>query len=296
MQKIKRWFGDMPMTWPSVFVLAVVTAVYTALINQVPFLYDTSFRDIAIYPEYWILFAVIIVVNCEKWWEASIKCFVFFLVSQPLIYLIEVPFSEEGWGLFAYYPYWFYITLLTIPGGAIAFLLKRKDWISVLVLSVATGYLAYAALYHLDTTLSHFPYHLFSAVFCVGLALFLIFVLLDKNWLRTAAFAVLCAALVYFAVSTQIWVRHTTEQIGLGDGEWVCVVDDASIATVRMENGIVTVTSGESGSTVARFTKEDGTIKEYDITVLGKSMFCSEIEPSENSSAAEGTTDEEVTP
>ena len=28
------------------------------------------------------------------------KVFVFFLISQPLIYLFQVPFSQDGWGLF----------------------------------------------------------------------------------------------------------------------------------------------------------------------------------------------------
>ena len=90
MWKIKKYFGEFNMTWLKVILLAIFTAVYTALINQVSFMKDTSFQDIAIYVDWWILFAVFIIVNCEKWWEASLKCFVFFLISQPLIYLIAV--------------------------------------------------------------------------------------------------------------------------------------------------------------------------------------------------------------
>ena len=92
MKYIKKLFGEVNMTWPKVIIFAVVTAIYTALINQVPFLKDTSFRDIAISFECWILFAIIIIVNSKSGLDSALKTFVFFLISQPLIYLIEVPF------------------------------------------------------------------------------------------------------------------------------------------------------------------------------------------------------------
>ena len=60
MSGMKKYFGQFPMTWPRVIFLALVTAVYTALINQVSVLKDTSFQDIAIYLDWWILFAVFI--------------------------------------------------------------------------------------------------------------------------------------------------------------------------------------------------------------------------------------------
>ena len=143
MSGIKDWFLNQNMSWIKVIIMAVITAVITAVLNLIPSLSDTSFQDIAINLDCWILFAVFIIVNCEKWWEASLKTFTFFLISQPLIYLIEVPFVALGFGLFQYYKYWFMITILTLPGAAIAFLLKRGSWISVVVLSVATGFLSY---------------------------------------------------------------------------------------------------------------------------------------------------------
>ena len=92
MKYIKKLFGEVNMTWPKVIIFAVVTAIYTALINQVPFFKYTSFRDIAISFECWILFAIIIIVNSKSGLDSALKTFVFFLISQPLIYLIEVPF------------------------------------------------------------------------------------------------------------------------------------------------------------------------------------------------------------
>lgn len=118
---MKKYFGEYNIRWSRVIILAVITAVYTAVINLMPFLKETSFQDIAISLECWILFAVFIIVNCKNWWEASLKCFVFFLISQPLIYLIEVPFNSLGWRIFQYYKYWFIMTVLTLPGAVVAF-------------------------------------------------------------------------------------------------------------------------------------------------------------------------------
>ena len=106
------------MSWPVVIAMAVALGVWTALMAMlVPD--GNSFHDIAVTAEWWVLPAIIIIVNCKKPWEAALKVFAFFLVSQPLVYLIQVPFNSMGWGLFQYYPYWFKITLLTLPGGFI---------------------------------------------------------------------------------------------------------------------------------------------------------------------------------
>ena len=87
-----------------------------------PITKDTSFRDIAIMFEWWTLFGIIIIINSKS------------LVSQPLIYLIQVPFSSMGWGLFGYYRYWFYWTLACIPMGFIGYYIKKKNYLSILIL------------------------------------------------------------------------------------------------------------------------------------------------------------------
>ena len=121
MEKLK-FFSSQKMSWLKVIIFSISTAVLTAVLNLIPFLNNTSFQDIAISYECWILFAIYIIVNCQKWYEAALKTFVFFLISQPLIYLIEVPFDDMGFQLFTYYKFWFILTLLTLPGAASAFL------------------------------------------------------------------------------------------------------------------------------------------------------------------------------
>lgn len=194
MNSVKKFFLNYNMTWLRVILFAVITAVVTAGLNEIKFLNDTSFQDIAIAFECWFLFAVFIIVNCETWWEASLKTFVFFLLSQPLIFLLEVPFEPLGWDIFMYYSRWFKLTLLTLPGAAVAFLVKKQRWYSVPVLCVATSYLAFVAVMYLKSVIEHFPHHLLSCVFCIALAVFFILVLFDKKSLRVSSFAVTAAA------------------------------------------------------------------------------------------------------
>lgn len=267
MSKIRKLFGEYNMTWPKVIIFAVITAVYTALINQVPFLYDTSFQDIAIAFECWFLFAIFIIVNCKTWLEASLKTFVFFLISQPLIYLIEVPFL--GWSVFGYYKYWAVITVLTLPGAAIAFLLKKKNWLSVLVLSVATGYLAYACVSYSRTAIHDFPHHLLSAIFCFALAIFFVFVLLDEKKHRIAALAIFAVVMIISAAVIHL-SNPGTAAIDLGEGKWKYTIQDDTFFDVEIyEDNSAVITGKKDGSTYLIFTDENGTEQEYYVTVSG---------------------------
>ena len=83
------------MSWVKLIIFAVITGVYTGLINQISFLHNTSFSDIAVSFECWIFFGTVIIMNSKSNIDSALKCFVFFLVSQPLVYLTEVPFI--GW-------------------------------------------------------------------------------------------------------------------------------------------------------------------------------------------------------
>lgn len=259
------------MTWPKVILFAIVTAVYTALINQPAFLKDTSFQDIAVNLECWILFALIIILNCKKWWEASLKCFVFFLISQPLIFLIEVPFNSMGFGLFMYYKYWFVITILTLPGAAIAFLVKKKNWLSVLVLSVACCYLIWQGMEYAWSAMGDFPHHLLSAVFCFAFAIVLVFALLDGKSHRMAAIALMAVALAF----TVFFFAPVRKQlINLPEGNWTATTEDPEIAQIDSVEGTQAVIhAGHDGTTFIIFTNEEGETVEYNVTVSGGSMY-----------------------
>lgn len=278
MSGMKKYFGQITMTWPRVIFLALITAVYTALINQVSLLKDTSFQDIAIYLDWWILFAVFIIVNCEKWWEAALKCFVFFLVSQPLIFLIEVPFYAQGWEIFRYYDYWFKVTLLTLPGAVIAFQLKKKNWMSVLVLSVATGYLAYASINYFRAAMTNFPNHLLSSIFDLGLAVFFVFVLFDKKKHHIVALSFI---IVVLTVSVFLTRPDNTWEIILDEGSWTYTMEDESVVLLEITDGHhVTLTAKKDGYTFIRFENSDGTEVNYYLTVSNGSIWINLLDES----------------
>lgn len=199
----KKFFGGLNMSWPAVIIFAVIMGIYTALMAM--FAPDgNSFHDIAVTPEWWVLPAVLIIINCKKPLEAALKTFVFFLISQPLVYLIQVPFNQQGWGLFGYYPYWFKITLLTLPAAFIAWFIKKDKWYSALILSGATVLLALTGVSYLLQCLNTPPNHLISIIYCFATAIIFIFTILKKKSTRAICLSITVAAAAGYYLLTNL--------------------------------------------------------------------------------------------
>ena len=164
---LDRLYGGLNMSWPAVIVFAAATAVLTAAFLIIPVFKRTSFERMGVYLEAWIFFAVIIMANCKKPLESALKTFVFFLISQPLIYLLQVPFSNLGWGIFRYYTYWFIWTLITFPMAYFGWYITKKNWISVLIFSPVLAFLGYTAWECGSFASRHFPNLIIAAMFCV---------------------------------------------------------------------------------------------------------------------------------
>ena len=193
-----KLFGGLKMSWLNVILFAVATAVYTAAMMIFVRPIDLSFRDIGATFECWILFAIIIMTNCKKPLESALKTFVFFLISQPLIYLFQVPFSEMGWRLFGYYRYWFIWTLLTLPMAFVGWYLKKRNWVSVLILSPMLLLLAMLGVGFIQSAIKNPPYHLLSGIFCFAQIILYAFGLFDKkrDKILTLVIGLLCTLAV----------------------------------------------------------------------------------------------------
>lgn len=179
MQKI---FGKLNITWPKVIVSAIVIGVLVGLLNCVPFLLDTSFRDPAIYLDFWILCGIIIIMNSKSNMDSGLKCLVFFLISQPLIYLVEVPFVRIGWGILSYYQNWILPTILCFPMGYIGYYIKKNKWWGLLILLPMMILLAYGVNTYLSGLLYAFPKHLLSYIFsCSCLIIFPLYLFKNKK-------------------------------------------------------------------------------------------------------------------
>ena len=178
---MKKLFGGLNITWTKLIIWAIIAGVYTAVMAILPITRDTSFRDIAVTFEVWILFGILIITNSKSPKESALKCFVFFLISQPLVYLLQVPFSWQGWGLFKYYGYWFVWTCLCIPMGYIGYYMRSNKWWGLLILTPMIIFLGSHYYGFLSEAYAFFPNHLLTAIFCaVTMILYSLFIFDNK--------------------------------------------------------------------------------------------------------------------
>ena len=164
---MKKLFGGINLTWKKVIISAVIIGIYTALVAIIPGLKYTSFNTIAVTFEVWILFGIIIIMNSKSNKDSALKCFVFFLISQPIIYLLQVPFSWQGWNLFQYYKYWFMWTVFCLPMGYIGYYMKKDKWWGYLILFPMIMLVTYSYFGYLSDFLFNFPFYLLICLFCI---------------------------------------------------------------------------------------------------------------------------------
>lgn len=256
-------YGGLSMSWPAVLLFAVGTAVLSACFLIIPVFQNTSFVRMGETVEAWIFFAVLIMANCKKPLEAALKTFVFFLVSQPLIYLLQVPFSWLGWGLFRYYKHWFILTLFTFPAAYLGWYIKKKSWLSLLILAPILGLLTYYYVDGFQTAARHFPRMLVMAVFCLAQVLLYLAAFSENLWQTLLGFLVPLAAVMVILFSTpQLDLNYTqflpddpplTEEASV-------TLEDAELASVTLEridsDSIVRIQGSRYGET--SFTVLDG--------------------------------------
>lgn len=162
---LKKLFSETGISWLRVIVFAVVLGLYTGVICLFPAIRETSLHDIAVSYEFWVLFAVIIVVKCRKNWEAALKCFLFFLISTPLCYAIQVLVgSLEMDKAIMYARNWMLPVFATLPGGFIAWYCKKQNTFGAVILGLGNTIIAVMTLYYLGQFLRHMPYHLITII------------------------------------------------------------------------------------------------------------------------------------
>jgi len=264
MKFLHKLFFETKMTWTRTVIFAFATAVVTALLLIWPATSGTSFENIGVSYECWFLFALIIIMNCEKPLEAGLKTFVFFLISQPLIYLFQVPFAANGWEIFRYYPIWFRYTLLCFPGAMVAWFVKKDNFLSALILSVATGSLIAEAIGYTDYCTKNFPQYLLTIIFCAALAVILIFALLQKkkNRIITGALTLIVGIAVFFylfisSASHRMTMRYALE----GDHTWEITAEEGTIGNISIDSifdNTLLIEATEYGTQNLALTNENG--------------------------------------
>lgn len=276
---LKKLFGGIDMTWKKVIVFAVVSAIWTAAVASIPQLKNTSFHTIAETLEVWIFFGIILIMNAESNVDSALKCFVFFLISQPMIYLLQVPFSPQGWGLFTYYPTWFAWTVFCLPMGYIGYYIKKGKWWGYLILFPMIALTAYSYYQYLTFFTFCRPFYLLISLFCAAAMIVYPLALFEEKKIRITG--ALISLFLIAAVTVIVMLNpysYSTDVLGTVDGEDITDQFEASIADESMgkvyvqniDNIDCCMVRGDfvkRGKTELTVRKPDGQIRVYDLTV-----------------------------
>ena len=163
---MKKIFGEINLSWKRIIIFAIIAGVYTASMAMIPMAKDTSFADITISFEVWIFFGIFIIMNSKSAKDSALKCFIFFLISQPLVYLVQDVIKHSNLFI-TYYRNWVIWTVATIPMGFIGYYMKKDEWWGLLILAPILVFLGEHYSTYLSKTMFSFPYHLLTTLFCL---------------------------------------------------------------------------------------------------------------------------------
>ena len=279
MEKLRILFGGIDLNWKRVVISAVAAGTYTALVSIIPQLEDTSLHTIAVTMEVWILFGILIIVNAKSNPDSALKCFVFFLISQPLVYLLQVPFKPEGWGLFGYYGYWFRWTVLCLPMGYIGYYIKKDNWWGYLILLPMIALTAGSYYRYFSYFTFCYPCYLLISLFCAGAMLLYPNALFDNRKIRRVGTVI--SALLIAVITVIVAVnpfRYSTDILYSVDGENItgevrAALEDGKYGNVSVEyvEGLETYTVHadfrKKGMTELILTMPEGETKRYDLRI-----------------------------
>ena len=266
------------MKWPYLILLAILSAALTAIFNCIPALEQTSFIAPAVTLELWAVLGIYIAVNCKGYVDAMIKVFVFFLISQPLIYLIEVPFKAAGFSLFRYYPYWGMITLLTIPAAALAYRMKKDDILSALILSAANFLIIWQGISWGQGMIYNFPRYLIAVIFCFGMPFVMTFLLFKEKRTRLVACLLAAAIIIGGCLYQVLFPEDSSLNYPLEAGEWTAVVEPETGLQVTVGNEDITFVSHTNGTYQVTLPNTEGKEMVWEVSVDGADHYISVLE------------------
>ena len=276
---LKKLFGGINLTWPKLIIMAVAAGVFTAAMAIIPIFQNTSFTTITATFEVWILFGIFIIMNSKSNLDSALKCFVFFLISQPLIYLLQVPFSWQGWGLFGYYKYWFVWTVLCLPMGYIGYWMKKDQWWGYLILLPMIVLTAESYGGYLSDFLFAMPRYLLITLFCACTMILYPLAIFENRKIKTVGVAVSAAAIVALTVLGLVKPPvYSTEIMGNGeeyqfDDSYTVQLADEKYGDVEIryvdsvEDYMVHADFKRAGDTVLTLVSPTGEKEEFDVHI-----------------------------
>ena len=279
MKILKKIFGGIDLTWTKLIIFAVAAGVYTAVCAIIPALHYTSFHSIVATFEVWIFFGIFIIMNSRSNKDSALKCFVFFLISQPLVYLLQVPFSWQGWELFRYYPLWFVWTVLCLPMGYIGYYIKKGKWWGYLILLPMILLTALEYSTYLSDMLFYFPKYLLIVIFCAAVMFVYPLALLDGKKIRIISAAVSAVLVIVLTVTVLLTPHIYTPEIMASnsehtfDGTYRAYLADEKYGGVEIrydenfQEYVIKAEFRRGGNTTLVIEAPDGTKTEYDLRI-----------------------------
>ena len=192
MSVFEKLFGGLKLSWLFVVVFGVVAGVITGVMASIPAIENTSFHDIAVSYEWWLIFAFVIASNCSKNWECALKTFVFFLISQPLCFIVEVLLGTlvPDMALYYYLNIWGPATLFTLPGGFIAFYITRQNVLGAVILGLGNTIQALMGMHYVMQVVATPPYHVLTSILCFASIFIMTFAIQKQGKNRGIALAI----------------------------------------------------------------------------------------------------------
>lgn len=291
MQKVlKKLFGGLNLTWPKLIVAAVVAGAYTAVMALIPSLHYTSFHTIVVTFEVWILIGILIIMNSKSNLDSALKCFVFFLISQPLVYLIQVPFNTLGWALFGYYKPWFIWTLLCFPMGFVGYWMKKGKWWGYLILLPMIALTAYSYTGYFSDFQFSSPRYILIVLFCACMMVLYPIAIFENKTIKAVGAAVSAVMVVGLAVVCFLNPPvYITEIMGNGaeytfDDSYTVSLADSKYGDVEIrdmdnstEDFLLHADFKHAGRTVLTLVAPDGEKTDYDLHIERDTYELTEI-------------------
>ena len=276
---VKKLFGGINLTWPKLIIAAIIAGVFTAAMAIFPIFQNSSFTAITVTMEAWILIGILIAMNSKSNLDSALKCFVFFLISQPLIYLLQVPFSWMGWGLFSYYKYWFIWTVLCFPMGYIAYWMKKDKWWGYLILLPVLVLTAYSFLTYFADFQFSAPRYILVTLFCACALIFYPVAIFNNPKIRLTGAVLGCVAVIGLTAyclinppvySTEIMTNNEEHQF---DDSCTAYLADEKYGDVEIiyidsiEDYALHADFKKAGDTVLTMVSAAGEKTEYDLHI-----------------------------
>ncbi len=178
-----------------------------------------------------------------------------------------------GWGLFGYYRYWAMWTVATLPMAYVGWYIKKKNWLSLVILLPVLGLLTLDYTSSFIFTFKHFPYQIVTPLFCLAQVLIYLYQF-TPTWLhRAIGFGLpLAAVLVYSLLTSRIDVNGTVflpDHIALSENAEIATEgSDAIQVSIYSygEDSMLSVSAKDYGIVIVRITDGDQTYQ-YHIEV-----------------------------